>query len=49
VLEPDASLQRAVDVPCLVGRNALLREDTGWEPVRTRADIISDLIHAASL
>jgi GDP-4-dehydro-6-deoxy-D-mannose reductase len=47
-LVPDDSLRRAVDVPCLVGQNDLLREDTGWSPSRTRADIILDLLHAAS-
>jgi GDP-4-dehydro-6-deoxy-D-mannose reductase len=47
-LEADAALQRAVDVPVLVGSNDKLRTDTGWAPSRTRADIISDLIHAAS-
>lgn len=46
-LVPDDSLRRAVDVPCLVGRNDQLREDTGWQPVRSRADIITDLLHAA--
>ncbi len=45
-LLPDDSLRRAVDVPCLVGQNDLLREDTGWEPLRTRADIITDLLHS---
>jgi len=47
-LVPDDSLRRAVDLPCLVGQNDRLREDTGWAPARTRADIITDLIHAAS-
>ncbi len=47
-LVPDDSLRRAVDVPCLVGQNDRLREDTGWEQARTRADIITDLINAAS-
>jgi GDP-4-dehydro-6-deoxy-D-mannose reductase len=47
-LVPDDSLRRSVDVPCLVGRNDLLRADTGWEQARSRADIITDLIHAAS-
>lgn len=47
-LVPDDSLRRSVDVPCLVGRNEHLRDDTGWTPVRTRADIITDIIHAAS-
>ena len=47
-LEADATLQRAVDVPFLVGSNAKLRTDTGWTPSHSRGDIISDLIHAAS-
>ncbi len=47
-LVPDRELQRAVDVPTLVGDNAKLRRDTGWTPGRSRADIISDLLHAAS-
>jgi len=46
-LVPDDSLRRAVDVPCLVGRNDSLRDDTGWTPSRSRADIISDLLGAA--
>lgn len=48
-LVPDDSLRRSVDVPCLVGQNDRLRLDTDWAPAHTRADIISDLIHAASL
>ncbi|HEV8411504.1 MAG TPA: NAD-dependent epimerase/dehydratase family protein [Gemmatimonadaceae bacterium] len=47
-LVPDDSLRRAVDVPCLVGKNDRLRADTAWTPTRTSADIISDLINAAS-
>jgi GDP-4-dehydro-6-deoxy-D-mannose reductase len=47
-LVPDDSLRRSVDVPCLVGRNEQLRADTGWVPTRTRADIITDIIYAAS-
>jgi GDP-4-dehydro-6-deoxy-D-mannose reductase len=47
-LVPDDSLRRPVDVPSLVGQNDHLREDTGWTPARTRADIINDLINAAS-
>lgn len=47
-LHPDPSLQRPVDVPVLVGDHSKLRADTGWSPVRTRADIIDDLLHAAS-
>ena len=44
----DAVLARPVDVPVLVGSNSKLRRATGWAPVRTRDDIISDLIHAAT-
>ena len=47
-LVPDDALRRSVDVPCLVGQNDRLRADTGWEMAHTRADIITDLIHAAS-
>ncbi len=47
-LAPDDTLRRAVDVPILVGRNDKLRADTGWVPQRHRADIIQELIHAAS-
>jgi GDP-4-dehydro-6-deoxy-D-mannose reductase len=46
-LVPDNKLRRTVDVPCLVGQNDRLREDTGWEQARTRADIITDLLNAA--
>lgn len=46
-LVPDPALQRAVDVPWLVGDNSKLRADTGWAPRRTRADIIDDLLNAA--
>ena len=46
-LVPEDSLRRAVDVPCLVGQNDRLRADTGWEQARTRADIITDLLHGA--
>jgi GDP-4-dehydro-6-deoxy-D-mannose reductase len=47
-LEGDDTLRRSVDVPVLVGRNDKLRADTGWTSRRTRADIITDLIHAAA-
>ncbi len=47
-LKGDDTLRRSVDVPVLVGRNDKLRADTGWTSQRTRADIISDLIHAAA-
>ncbi len=47
-LEVDPTLQRAVDVPALVGSNAKLRAATGWSPLKSRTDIISDLLEAAS-
>lgn len=47
-LEIDPALQRAVDVPVLIGDNAKLRAATGWTPQKSRSDIISDLLHAAS-
>ena len=47
-LVADVTLRRPVDVPILVGSNEKLRADTGWVPKRTRADIISDLVHAAT-
>lgn len=47
-LEVDPTLQRAVDVPALVGSNAKLRAATGWTPVKSRSAIIQDLLDAAS-
>ena len=44
----DPALVRGVDVPVLVGSPAKLQRGTGWRPTRTRADIIDDLIHAAT-
>ncbi len=44
----DPALRRSVDVPWLVGDHSKLRADTGWSPTRTRADIIDDLLNAAS-
>ena len=44
----DPALQRAVDVPALVGSNAKLRAATGWTPVKSRSAIIQDLLDAAS-
>jgi GDP-4-dehydro-6-deoxy-D-mannose reductase len=44
----DPALVRGVDVPALVGSPAKLQRATGWRPTRTRADIIDDLIHAAT-
>jgi GDP-4-dehydro-6-deoxy-D-mannose reductase len=42
-LKVDPALQRAVDVPALVGSNAKLRAATGWAPKKSRSDMISDL------
>ena len=47
-LAGDDALRRPVDVPVLVGSNDKLSADTGWMPRRTRVDIVSDLIHAAT-
>lgn len=44
----DPALVRGVDVPVLVGSPAKLKKATGWAPTLTRADIIDDLIHAAT-
>ena len=44
----EAARMRPVDVPVLVGSNSKLRRATGWTPERTLADIIDDLIHAAT-
>ena len=44
----DPALVRSVDIPALVGSATKLEQATGWRPVRTRADIIDDLIHAAT-
>jgi GDP-D-mannose dehydratase len=45
---PDPALQRPADIPVLVGSNDKLRAHTGWAPVLSRADIITDLLNAAS-
>jgi GDP-4-dehydro-6-deoxy-D-mannose reductase len=47
-LQVDPALQRAVDVPVLVGDNTKLRAATGWTPQHSRSRIISDLLDAAS-
>ncbi len=47
-LQVDPALQRAVDVPVLVGDNTKLRTTTGWAPRIARSRIISDLLDAAS-
>ena len=47
-ISTDAALQRATDVPVLVGSPAKLTKDTGWTPRKTHLDIIDDLIRFAS-
>jgi GDP-4-dehydro-6-deoxy-D-mannose reductase len=42
------SLVRATDIPALVGSPAKLMRDTGWSPRKTHADIIDDLLNAAT-
>ncbi len=44
----DPALQRPADIPILVGSNEKLRAHTGWSPVLSRADIITDLLNAPS-
>ena len=44
----DPSLVRRVDIPELVGSPAKLEAATGWRPAHARAEIIHDLINAAS-
>jgi GDP-4-dehydro-6-deoxy-D-mannose reductase len=47
-LESLPSLRRPGEVPVLVGDSTKLRTDTGWRPRRSRTDIITDLLNAAS-
>ncbi len=46
VIVADPELQRPADIPVLVGTNDKLRAHTGWAPVLSRADIITDLLNA---
>jgi GDP-4-dehydro-6-deoxy-D-mannose reductase len=47
-ISSDVALQRATDVPALVGSHAKLTKDTGWTPQKTHLDIIDDVIRSAS-
>jgi GDP-4-dehydro-6-deoxy-D-mannose reductase len=47
-ISTDASLVRASDVPINVGSPEKLQRDTGWTPLKTHADIIDDLLNAAT-
>ena len=45
-IEVDPSLQRAVDVPVLVGDNTKLRVATGWSQDHTLEDTLRDVLAA---
>lgn len=47
-ISTDVALQRATDIPVLVGSHAKLTKDTGWAPEKTHLDIIDDVIRFAS-
>ena len=47
-ISSDPALIRGVDIPVLVGSPAKLQRDTGWTPRKTHADIIDDLLNAAT-
>ena len=47
-ISTDVALQRATDIPTLVGSPVKLTKDTGWTPQRTHLDIIDDVIRFAS-
>ena len=47
-ISTDVALQRASDLPMLVGSHAKLTNDTGWAPRKTHLDIIDDVIRFAS-
>ncbi len=47
-ISTDVALQRATDLPVLVGSHAKLTKDTGWAPQKTHLDIIDDVIRFAS-
>jgi GDP-4-dehydro-6-deoxy-D-mannose reductase len=47
-ISTDVTLQRATDIPVLVGSHDKLTKDTGWTPQKTHLDIIDDLIRFAS-
>ena len=47
-ISTDVALQRATDVPVLVGSHDKLTKDTGWTPQKTHLDIIDDVIRFAS-
>jgi GDP-4-dehydro-6-deoxy-D-mannose reductase len=46
-ISTDPALVRASDIPVNVGSPEKLTHDTGWAPLKTHADIIDDLLHAA--
>jgi len=48
-ISTDPALVRPSDVPINVGSPAKLEHDTGWTPEKTHADIIDDLLNAATV
>jgi GDP-4-dehydro-6-deoxy-D-mannose reductase len=48
-ISSDVALQRATDIPALVGSHAKLTNDTGWAPQKTHLDIIDDVIRFATV
>jgi GDP-4-dehydro-6-deoxy-D-mannose reductase len=47
-ISTDASLTRSSDIPTLIGSPAKLQRQTGWTPRKSHADIIDDLLNAAT-
>jgi len=47
-ISTDPALVREADIPVLVGSPERLMRTTGWTMTRTTADIIDDLLHAAT-
>ncbi len=47
-ISTDVALQRATDVPVLIGSHDKLTTDTGWTPQKTHLDIIDDVIRFVS-
>ena len=47
-ISTEASLVRETDITVMVGSSEKLKRDTGWVPRKTHADIIDDLLHAAT-
>jgi len=46
-LRSEQSLQRASDIPVLIGDSSKLQKATNWRPLKTLDDIIADLLNAS--